>query len=70
MEAPVKTTLIALGLLIGLSSVAQAADAPRQARVGQGQQVVLVASALTPAQWMAQRPKVRSLRPRVRGNFD
>jgi hypothetical protein len=60
--------LLALLALIGAG--ARAAETPRKARVATGAEVTLVASAKTPAQWTAQRPKVRELRPRARGTFD
>jgi hypothetical protein len=68
-----KNALLALLLLavpVFPGAMAQAADAPRKARVATGAEVTLLASARSPAQWMALRPKVRNLRPRARGNFD
>jgi hypothetical protein len=68
-----KNALLALLLLAAPafpSAMAQAADAPRKARVATGAEVTLVTSARSPAQWTALRPKVRNLRPRVRGTFD
>ncbi len=65
MKALLLTVSIAL-----LSSAALADEAVRHARVATGVQVTLVPSTKTPAQWIAARPKVRALRPRVRGNFD
>lgn len=62
---------LALGLLAcGFATAASAAGATRTARVATGAEVALAASAQTPAQWTASRPKVRDLRPRVRGTFD
>ena len=65
-----KKTILLLGALI-LAPVAFGATAPeRNARVAGGNHVKLVASAQTPAQWTAQRPQVRELRPKVRGTYD
>lgn len=62
---------LALALLAcGSATAGQAAGAARTARVATGAEVPLAASAQTPAQWTASRPKVRDLRPRARGTFD
>jgi hypothetical protein len=63
-------SLAALLLIASIFTAADAADAPRKARAASGAEVTLVASARSSAQWTAQRPKVRNLRPRVRGTFD
>ncbi len=64
--------MLVLGGVLMAASSAQAAAAgsaaTRTARVAGGGKVSLVDSARTPAQWSAERPKVRSLRPKVRGN--
>jgi hypothetical protein len=65
MKALLLTVSIAL-----LSPVASADQALRQARVAMGAKVTLAPSAKTPAEWTVARPKVRSLRPRIRGSFD
>jgi hypothetical protein len=65
-----KTTAMMFCLLLGLAAAAQAAEPSRKAVVATGAEVTLVPSARTAAQWTAQRPKVRSLRPRARGTFD
>jgi hypothetical protein len=59
-------------LLLALAVVplAQAAETGRKARVATGAEVSLAGSAKTPAQWTAERPNVRALRPRVRGTLD
>lgn len=71
MNRSVLVVLALGGVLLAESSAQAAADgsaASRTARVAGGQKVQLVDSARTPAQWSAERPKVRSLRPKVRGN--
>lgn len=61
---------LAAALLAALLAPAAQAAETRKARVATGAEVRLVDSAQTPAQWSAQRPKVRDLRPKVRGTYD
>jgi hypothetical protein len=63
---------LALILLFGATPASFAADPPAatNARVAGGGTVAVVVSKKTAAQWTAERPGVRSLRPRVRGNAE
>lgn len=65
-----KIVLAAAVLAASFVAPALQAAEERKARVATGAQVTLVKSAQTPAQWMAQRPKVRALRPRARSTLE
>ena len=65
-----RLALLFLVLPAFFAASAEAATAPRKARVATGAQVTLVDSASTAAQWQARRPHVRDLRPKIRGTFD
>ena len=60
----------ALMAAAGGVNAANTGTAPRQARVAGGSKVPLVSSARTAGQWSAQRPGVRSLRPKARSNVE
>ena len=63
-----------LAVLAGAANAAQAASAATapvlQARVAGGARVALVGSSRMAAQWSAQRPRFRDLRPKARSNIE